>query len=71
MSITQVSWSMINTQSVSAANIASIASSINTTNKYAGLYIWDTTNHRLMRSEGSAAADKWYVVDGLTSVTPS
>jgi hypothetical protein len=71
MSLTKVSWSIINTQSVTAANIADIASTINTVNKYDGLYIWDTTNHRLMRAEGSAAVDAWYVVDGSTSVTPA
>ena len=71
MSTTQVSWGMINTQSVTAANIANIASTINTVGKYAGLYVWDTTNHRLMRSEGSTAASVWYVVDGSTSVTPA
>jgi hypothetical protein len=71
MSLTKVSWSMIDTQSDTATNIASASSTINTVGKYAGLFIWDTTNHRLMRAEGSAAADKWYVVDGSVSVTPA
>jgi len=62
---------MIDTQSNTSANIASITSAVNTVGKYAGLFIWDTTNHRLMRAEGSAAVDKWYVVDGSTSVTPA
>jgi hypothetical protein len=71
MSLTKVSWSMIDTQSVSAANIASATATVNTVGKYEGLFIWDTTNHRLMRAEGSAAVDKWYVVDGSASVTPA
>jgi hypothetical protein len=71
MSLTKVSWSMIDTQSDTATNIANATSTINTVGKYAGLFIWDTTNHRLMRAEGSAAVDKWYVVDGSTSVTPA
>jgi len=71
MSLTKVSWSMIDTQNVSATNIASITSTINTVGKYAGLFIWDITNNRLMRAEGSAAVDKWYVVDGSASVTPA
>lgn len=71
MSTTKVSWAMIDTQSVSATNIASATSTINTVGKYAGLYIWDTTNNRLMRSDGSTAIAAWYVVDGSTSVTPS
>ena len=62
---------MIDTQSDTATNISSITSTINTVGKYAGLFIWDTTNHRLMRAEGSAAADTWYVVDGSVSVTPA
>ena len=71
MSLTKVTWSMIDTQEVTAANIASITSTINTVNKYNGLFIWDLTNHRMMRADGSAAADKWYVVDGSVSVTPA
>lgn len=71
MTITKASWGIIDTQSVSAANIASATSTINTVNKYAGLYIWDSTNNRLMRSSGSLATSAWYVVDGSTSVTPS
>ncbi len=55
----------------SAANIASVAAAINTTDKRAGKYVWDTTNNRMMRASGSAAADPWYVVDGSTSVTPA
>ena len=71
MSLTKTSWGIINTQSETAANIASAASTINTTNKYAGLYIWDSTNNRLMRSSGSSAVSPWWVVDGSASVTPS
>lgn len=71
MAITKASWGIIDTQSVSATDIASAASTINTVDKYAGLYIWDSTNNRLMRSSGSTAVSPWYVVDGSTSVTPS
>ena len=71
MSLTQVSWQFINTISVTASDIANKTSSVNTTNKYAGLFIWDSTNHRLMRSEGETDVSTWWVVDGSTSVTPS
>jgi len=71
MSLTKVSWSIIDIQNDTATNISNITSTINTVGKYAGLFIWDTTNHRLMRAEGSAAVDKWYVVDGSASVTPA
>jgi hypothetical protein len=71
MSLTQVSWQTINTASVTATNIADKTASVNTTNKYEGLFIWDSTNHRLMRSEGSSDVSVWWVVDGSASVTPS
>ena len=71
MSLTQVSWQFINTVSVTAADIANKTASVNTANKYEGLFVWDSTNHRLMRSEGSADVSVWWVVDGSASVTPS
>lgn len=71
MSLTKVSWSMIDTQSYTSAQIADKTSVANTINKYDGLYIWDATNHRLMRASGALATDVWWVVDGSTSVTPA
>ena len=71
MSLTQVSWQFINTISATATDIADKTASVNTTNKYAGLFVWDSTNHRLMRSEGATDVSVWWVVDGSTSVTPS
>jgi hypothetical protein len=54
-----------------AANIAAVGNAINTTGKYAGKLVWDTTNNRLMRASNNNAADLWYVIDGSASVTPS
>lgn len=71
MSLTQVNWGMIATSSVSATDIANKAAFVNTTGKYAGLFIWDFTNHRLMRSEGATDVSAWWVVDGSASVTPA
>ena len=71
MSLTQVSWQFIDTISVTAIDIGDKTSPVNTINKYAGLFVWDSTNHRLMRSEGAADVSVWWVVDGSTSVTPS
>lgn len=71
MSLTKVSWDMINTQSVTAANIADKTSAINTVNKYEGLFVWDATNNRLMRSSGASDTSTWWVVDGSASVIPS
>jgi hypothetical protein len=59
------------TETATAANIAAVANAINTTGKYVGKQVWDTTNNRMMRARGTAAADPWDVIDGSTSVTPS
>lgn len=69
--ITQVNWGVINTPSESAADIANKTSSVNTVGKYAGLIVWDTTNHRLMRAEAALDVSPWWVVDGSVSVTPA
>jgi hypothetical protein len=71
MSLTSVSWQLINTASISAANIASKTSSANTTGKYEGLMVWDTTNRRLMRARGATDVSPWDCVDGSVSVTPA
>ena len=71
MSLTKVSWSMVDTSSDTATNIAAKASATNTVGKYAGLFIWDTTNNRLLRSSGSTDIAPWYVVDGSASVVPA
>jgi|694.fasta_scaffold123296_2 hypothetical protein len=54
-----------------AAAIAAVGNAINTTGKFGGKLVWDSTNNRLLRTQGGAAADPWYVVDGSASVTPS
>lgn len=71
MSLTKVKWGMISTFVAPATDIANKASSVNTANKYEGLFIWDSTNHRLMRSEGATDVSVWWVVDGSISVTPA
>jgi hypothetical protein len=59
------------TTAVAATAIAAVGNAINTTGKYAGRQVWDTTNNRMMRARGTAAADPWDVIDGSASVTPS
>jgi hypothetical protein len=54
-----------------AAQIASIANDVNTSGKYAGKQVWDSTNNRMMRANGAAAGDVWYIIDGSASVTPT
>jgi len=54
-----------------AANIASAANAVNTTNKRIGLIVYDTTNNRIMISSGALAVSPWYVADGSASVVPA
>jgi len=56
---------------VTAANLADATHSVNTTNKYAGLTVPDSTNTRLMITFGPSATSTWYVADGSASITPS
>lgn len=70
MSTTNVSWALLNTASVAATAIASKTDAVNTTNKYAGLMVWDSTNKRLMRASGSTDVSPWDCVDGSVTVTP-
>lgn len=58
-------------QSATAANIASAAHAINTTNKLAGKIVFDTTNSRIMIATGATATSAWAIADGSATVTPS
>lgn len=57
--------------SVPASSIASATNAINTTGKFAGRTIWDSTNNRALRASGSSETSVWWVVDGSASVTPA
>lgn len=71
MSLTSVSWQLVNTPSVTATAIADKTNAINTTEKYEGLMVWDSTNKRLMRASGATDISAWDCVAGTPSVTPS
>ena len=71
MALTKVNWGMIETNSYAASDISNKASTVNTVNKYNGLYVWDTTNNRMMRASGETDVSPWWVVDGSVSVTPA
>lgn len=58
-------------QTETAANIASTTASINTTNKFTGKVVWDSTNNRVMRSSGAGTSDPWVALDGHVSITPN
>lgn len=53
-----------------AAQIAALASDINTKGKYAGKVVFDTTNIRLMVAAGAAASATWRVCDNSATVNP-
>lgn len=55
----------------SATDIAAVGATINTAGKFVGRLVWDSTNNRMLRASGTAAADPWHVVDGSATVTPS
>ena len=71
MALTTVSWQLINTASVLAADIANKTASVNVSGKYEGLMVWDSTNHRLMRARGATDVSPWDCVDGSVTVTPA
>lgn len=53
------------------ANLSSAAHAINTTNKFAGKLVLDTTTNKLQVALGADATSQWRPVDGTTAVTPS
>lgn len=54
-----------------STQIADVTNTINTSGKFAGKQVFDTTNHRLMIARAGLAASVWDVVDGSASVTPT
>lgn len=60
----------LKTQSATGAQILSITDPVNTTNKYPGKTIYDSTNLRLMVAAGFSAGSSWRVCDNSATVTP-
>ena len=56
--------------SVSVISLLGVASTVNTTGKFAGKLLWDSSNNRLVRASGPLPADVWHVIDGSALVTP-
>lgn len=54
-----------------AANLADKAHTLNTSGKYLGRRVFDTSNNRIMVALGAAANSKWQVADGSSAVAPS
>jgi hypothetical protein len=55
----------------SATDIAAVGATINTAGKFVGRLVWDSTNNRMLRASGTAAAYPWLVVDVSATVTPA
>lgn len=56
---------------VSAANLGAIGNAINTTGKFAGKQVWDSTNNVPLWAKGSTAGAVWIDGAGTTIITPA
>lgn len=54
-----------------ATQISDKAHAVNITGKRAYKSVWDTTNHRLMTTEGATDVSPWYSATGAVTVTPA
>ena len=54
-----------------ASEIADAAEEVNTTNKAAGVIVFDSTNSKLKIATGATDTDTWVDADGTNAVTPS
>ena len=57
-------------ESGSSTNLNSVAAAINTTGKFAGKRVWNTTANRPVWATGATAASVWVYADGTTAHTP-
>lgn len=54
-----------------AANLGDVSHAINTTGKFIGKMVWDSTNLRPLWAETAAAAGVWIDGVGATQISPS
>lgn len=57
--------------SFTAAEIGNATNGVNTTQKNAGICIWDSTNTRPLFAKGAATTSPWGLADGTTAITPA
>jgi len=57
--------------SATTAELSDVADAINTTGKFAGKLVMNTTTNKLQQAQGALAASDWQPVDGTTAVTPA
>ena len=53
-----------------AANIIDKTATINTSRKFVNKRVWDSTNNRELRANGTTDVAVWHVVDGSATITP-
>jgi hypothetical protein len=58
-------------RSATAAQIADASNTINSSGKYTGSLVLDTTNGRVMVALGGELDSDWAVADGSATVTPT
>lgn len=61
----------LRTQSTTTANLNNASHAINTTNKYLGREVYDTTTSKFMKATGLLSTDSWISTDGETTITPA
>ena len=68
---TWMPFGTLGTQSVTTTNLQSATHAINTTNKFVGKIVLNSTDKKLYYATGSLTTDAWTSADAVTTVTPA
>lgn len=63
-------FGVLGVQKLTTANLQSAAHAANTTNKFAGKSVINSTDGKLYYADGSASTDPWKSADGSATITP-
>ncbi|WP_441373563.1 hypothetical protein [Acinetobacter lwoffii] len=67
---TWIPFGVLGVQKLTTANLQSATHAANTTNKFAGKSVINSTDKKLYYADGSAPTDVWLSVDGATTINP-
>lgn len=67
---TWMPFGVLGVQKLTTANLQSATHAANTTNKFAGKSVINSTDKKLYYADGSAPTDVWLSVDGATTINP-
>ena len=67
---TWIPFGVLGVQKLTTANLQSATHAANTTNKFAGKSVINSTDKKLYYADGSAPTDAWLSVDGATTINP-